>query len=103
MLDLDLVRPVYSAYPLKRIADKPDLGFKLRVVIDVLELASSAVAEILTTRCASGRRRSQDSIDYPSGKILLSLGDSNSQALAGGRVGNEDRQPVVPRDRVASV
>jgi hypothetical protein len=101
--NLDLIRPVYSAYPLQRISHKSDLGFKLRLVSNMLKLASSAVTEILTARRAPRARRLQDSIDYPSSEGLLSLGNSNPQALTCGRVRNEDREPVVSRYCVASV
>jgi hypothetical protein len=55
--NLDLVRPINAAYPPERIAHVAGLGLKLRLVVDVLKLASSTVAEILTERRVAAKPR----------------------------------------------
>jgi len=44
------VGPVDATYSLQRIAHEAGLGFKLRLVADVLKLTTTAVAEVLAKR-----------------------------------------------------
>jgi len=97
------VRPVYPANSFKRIANEPDLRLELSLIVDMLKLATATVAKVLATRFPSRRRRLEYSINCPSGEVLLSFGNSNTQPVTGRGEGNKDREPVVARYGIAAV
>jgi hypothetical protein len=103
MSNVYLVRPIDAAYSLQRIAHKAYFGFKLRFIVDVLELAPAAVAEVPARRFTSRRRGLQYAIDHRASERLLSLGNSNPEPLVGRGERNEDGESAVPSYSVAAI
>jgi hypothetical protein len=101
--DLYLSRPIDMANPGKSIPDESAFFLKLRRVVDVLKLTSTAVAKVTAPGFAPRRGRSDNSIYGRAGEVALALDNVNIEKIAGRRKRHKDREPFGPSYTVASI
>ena len=81
------------------------LKFKLRGIVDMLEMTAAAAPrpKMHTARRDPVRRRFQHGHALREGKAVPVIGDARGDALAGNGIRHEDRAPVVTAEGAAAV